>query len=103
MNSKIAIAAGLVGAFVLSGTAFADAAGLKAATSSCLTKHANTKDAANVTLECTAADGKLGGCKIVDNSGAAGFGQAAVCVAGYLPIGDKTGTVRLPVRFPGGG
>lgn len=103
MNSKIAIAAGLAAAFVLSGTALADAAGLKAATSGCLTKHANTKDAANVTLECTAGGGKLGACKIVDNSGSAGFGQAAVCVAGYLPIGDKTGTVRLPVRFPGGG
>lgn len=103
MNSKIAIAAGVVGAFVLSGTAFADAAGLKAATSACLTKHANTKDAAAVTLECTAGAGKLSGCKVVDNSGAAGFGQAAMCVAAQLPIGDKTGTVRLPVRFPGGG
>lgn len=101
MNSKIAIATGLVGAFVLSGTAFADAAGLKAATSACLTKHANSRDAANVTLECTAGGGKLGACKIVDNTGSAGFGQAAICVAGNLPIGDKTGAVRVPVRFPG--
>ena len=102
MNSKIAIAAGVLGAFILSGSAFADAAGLKNATSSCLTKHANTHDAAAVTLECTAADGKLGDCKVVDNSGSKGFADAAVCVASYLPIGDKTGQVRLPVRFPGG-
>ncbi len=101
MNSKLAITAGIAGAFLMSGAALADAAGLRNATSGCLTKHANTKDAANVTLECTAAGGKLGGCKVVDNSGSAGFAQAAMCVAEYLPIGDKTGTVRLPVRFPG--
>ena len=102
MNSKLAIAAGLFGALVLSGSALADAAGLKNATSNCLTKHANTHDAASVTLECTAGGGKLGDCKVVDNSGSKGFADAAVCVAAYLPIGDKTGQVRLPVRFPGG-
>jgi len=102
MNSKLAITAGILGALALSSSALADAAGLKAATSNCLSKHANTRDAASVTLECTAGGGKLGSCKVVDNSGAKGFADAAVCVANYLPIGDKTGQVRLPVRFPGG-
>jgi hypothetical protein len=102
MNSKLAFAAGVLGAIVLSSSALADAASLKSATSSCLTKHANTRESASVTLECTAGGGKLGACKVVDNSGSKGFADAAVCVAGHLPIGDKTGAIRVPVRFPGG-
>lgn len=70
----------------------------------CLTKNANTHDAAMVMLECTADGGKLTGCKVVDNSQPGkGFDKAALCVADALPMGSKTGTVKVPMRFPGGG
>ena len=53
-------------------------------------------------LECNAGGGKLGGCKVVDNSAPGkGFDKAAVCVAGFLPVGAKTGTIRVPVKFTG--
>ena len=68
----------------------------------CLTQYANENDSAAVTLECTAASGKLTGCKVLDNSaGGKGFDKAALCVAEYLPVGGKTGTIKVPVRFPG--
>jgi hypothetical protein len=70
----------------------------------CLTKNANTRDAAMVMLECTADAGKLSGCKVLDNSVPnKGFDKAALCVAEALPMGTKTGTVKVPMRFPGGG
>ncbi len=69
----------------------------------CLTKNANTHDAAVVMLECTADGGKLTGCKVVENSlPNKGFDKAALCVADALPMGSKTGTVKVPMRFPGG-
>jgi hypothetical protein len=30
-----------------------------------------------------------------------GFDKAALCVANLLPIGSKTGTVKVPIRFQG--
>ena len=70
----------------------------------CLTKHANARDPAMVTLECTAGGGKLTECKVVDNSATGkGFDKAALCVADAMPIGTKTGSVKVPMRFPGGG
>jgi len=69
----------------------------------CLQQFANTRDAAQVMLECNAADGKLSDCKVVDNSaGGKGFDKAAMCIAEKLPMGAKTGTVKVPFRFPGG-
>jgi len=39
----------------------------------------------------------------VDNSAAGkGFDKAAMCIAEKLPMGAKTGTVKVPFRFPGG-
>jgi hypothetical protein len=39
---------------------------------------------------------------VLDNSaGGKGFDKAALCVADYLPVGGKTGTIKVPVRFPG--
>lgn len=68
----------------------------------CLTKHANTRDAATVMLECTADAGKLSGCKVLEDSKAGkGFDKAAVCVAEALPMGSKSGVVKVPMRFPG--
>jgi len=72
--------------------------------SKCLTKNANTRDAAVVMLECTADGGKLSGCKVLENSQPnKGFDKAALCVADALPMGSKSGTVKVPMRFPGGG
>ncbi|WP_374575509.1 hypothetical protein [Phenylobacterium sp.] len=71
--------------------------------SKCLTKHANTHDSATVMLECTAADGKLSNCTVLsDSSNGKGFDKAALCVADALPMGSKTGQVKVPMRFPGG-
>ena len=91
---------GLLGSFVTVGAA--SAASLQDTMESCLNKHANTSEAAAVTLECTAAGGKLTACKVVDNNASKGFGEAALCVADALPIGSKTGVIRVPLRFTGG-
>jgi hypothetical protein len=101
MKSNIAIIAGVLGAFAIVSSAAADAKSYQAAVEKCLNQFANTSDSATVTLECTAAGGKLDGCKVLDNTGGKGFGQAAVCVAKEIPIGDKTGTIKVPVRFAG--
>ena len=65
----------------------------------CLMKNANTRDAAMVMLECTADAGKV----LEDSKPNKGFDKAALCVAEALPMGSKTGTVKVPMRFPGGG
>jgi hypothetical protein len=101
MKSNIVFAAAVLGAFAIAGSAAADAKSYQAAVEKCLTQFANTSDSATVTLECSAAAGKLDGCKVLDNTGGKGFGQAAVCVAKEIPIGDKTGTIKVPVRFAG--
>jgi len=68
----------------------------------CIAKFANTSDSANVMLECTAGGGKLSDCKVVENSAPnKGFDKAAVCVASTLPVGSKTGAIRVPIRFVG--
>jgi hypothetical protein len=70
----------------------------------CIAKNANPHDAAVVMLECSADAGKLTGCKVVENSQPSkGFDKAALCVADALPMGSKSGTVKVPMRFPGGG
>jgi hypothetical protein len=101
MKSNIAIIAGVLGAFAIVGSAAADAKSYQAAVEKCLSQFANDSDSATVTLECTAAGGKLDGCKVLENSGAKGFAAAAMCVAKEIPIGDKTGDIKVPVRFAG--
>ena len=77
-------------------------AGFEEKMGSCLSKHANTRDAASVVLECNADGGKLSGCKVLSDSAAGkGFDKAALCVADVLPMGSKSGVVKVPVRFPG--
>lgn len=94
------IAAGLLAVVSIAGPA--SAANLQAQMESCLSKHANTRQAASITLECTADAGKLTACKVVQSQAPSpGFEKAAMCVAEVLPMGGKTGTVRVPVRFPG--
>ena len=76
--------------------------GFEEAMDACIAKHANAKDAAQVMLECKADAGKLSGCKVLSDSAAGkGFDKAAICVAEKLPMGDKVGSVKVPLRFPG--
>jgi hypothetical protein len=101
MKSKFVILGGVLGAFAIVGSAAADAKSYQAAVEKCLNQYANATESATVTLECAAAGGKLDGCKVLDNTGGKGFASAAMCVAKEIPIGDKTGTIKVPVRFAG--
>lgn len=95
----------LIGGTVLSlALASAAAAGsFQESMSKCLTQNANTRDAATVMLSCTAGGGKLTACTVVsDSAPGKGFDKAALCVAAVMPMGDKTGDVKVPMRFPGG-
>lgn len=71
--------------------------------SKCVTKFARSTQPATVTLECTAADGKVSGCKVVEAPVPRnGFDDAALCVSEYLPVGGKTGTITFPIKFERG-
>ncbi len=99
MKTSISLIAGLFVGVAASRGALADG-NFQAHYTDCVDKFATTSSAASVTLECSAAAGKLGACKVVDNSAPGkGFDRAAVCVAAFLPMGTKTGMVRVPVRF----
>ncbi|MDR3506925.1 MAG: hypothetical protein P4L64_03405 [Caulobacteraceae bacterium] len=101
MKNSIAIAAGIVGSFLIAGSSLADG-GFQAHMTQCVDKFASASDSASVVLECSAAEGKLSDCKVVENSAAGkGFDKAALCVASFLPIGSKTGTIRVPLKFQG--
>jgi hypothetical protein len=102
MRLSTVIAAGIAGSFFVAQAASA-AGGFEDQMARCLQQHANTRDAAQVMLECNAEGGKLSDCKVVDNSAAGkGFDKAAMCIAEKLPMGTKTGPVKVPFRFPGG-
>lgn len=102
MKISITIAAGVAGSFFIAQAALAGG-GFEDQMARCLQQHANTRDAAQVMLECNADGGKLSDCKVVDNSASGkGFDKAAMCIAEKLPMGAKTGTVKVPFRFPGG-
>lgn len=91
-----AISLGLLVAGAASAASFEESMGR------CLAKNANTRDQATVMLDCTADGGKLSACKVVsDSAPGKGFDKAALCVADVLPIGSRTGQVKVPVRFPG--
>lgn len=100
MKKIIAVGGGVLISLVLaSATA---AASFEESMARCISKHANTRDAATVMLECSADGGKLSGCKVLQDSAAGkGFDKAALCVADALPMGAKTGQVKVPMRFPG--
>jgi hypothetical protein len=66
----------------------------------CVDKFANSKLSATVMLECTAAEGKLSNCKVLEApTPINGFDKAAMCVANVLPVGAKTGTIKVPIHF----
>jgi hypothetical protein len=101
MQKAISLIGGVALSLALTGAA--SAASFQESMAKCLTKNANTRDAATVMLQCTAAGGKLGGCSVVsDSAPGKGFDKAALCVAEAMPIGDKSGDVKIPMRFPGG-
>ena len=100
MKKFIALGGGLVVSLMIANAA--SAASFEESMARCLTKHANTRDAATVMLECNADGGKLSDCKVLqDSASGKGFDKAALCVAEALPMGSKTGLVKVPMRFPG--
>jgi len=102
MNNLVKIMGGMALSLALVGPS--SAANFQESMEKCLIKHANTRDSAVVMLECSADAGKLSACKVLENSQPTkGFDKAALCVADALPMGAKTGTVKVPMRFPGGG
>src|SRR4051794_11478427 len=102
MQKLITVLSGVSLSLIVAGAA--SAASFQDSMATCLTKNANTKDSATVMLQCTAGGGKLTGCTVVsDSSPGKGFDKAALCVAQAMPMGaDKTGDVKVPMRFPGG-
>ncbi|CAN7195626.1 hypothetical protein LJR219_000493 [Phenylobacterium sp. LjRoot219] len=102
MKNVIGLMSGIGLSLVL--TSAATAASFEDSMSRCLSRNANTRDAATVMLDCNAEAGKLSACKVVsDSAPGKGFDKAALCVAEVLPMGAKTGQVKVPLRFPGGG
>ena len=92
----IVTAAAAVVAFSAAGSA----ASLAEQFANCATKYANPKLGATIMLECNAADGKLNDCKVLEApTPANGFDKAAMCVAEVLPIGARTGSIKVPVKF----
>jgi hypothetical protein len=82
----------------------ATAASFEESMDRCLNRNANPRDEATVMLSCTATAGKLSDCKVLsDTKPGKGFDKAALCVAAVLPMGTKTGEVKVPMKFPGGG
>ena len=101
MKNIIAVGGGVLISLVLASASAA--ASFEENMARCISKHANTRDAATVMLECSADGGKLSDCKVLQDSAAGkGFDKAALCVADALPMGSKTGQVKVPMRFPGG-
>ena len=98
MKKSIAAAVGIAGSFFLVSNALAG--GFQEHVTQCVEKFADPNMTASVMLECTAGGGKLSDCKVVDNSAAGkGFDKAAMCLADFLPMGSKTGSVRVPLKF----
>jgi|TARA_R100000935_G_scaffold58118_1_gene93988 hypothetical protein len=100
VKNIIAVGGGVLISLVLASASAA--ASFEESMARCISKHANTRDAATVMLECSADGGKLSGCVVLQDSAAGkGFDKAALCVADALPMGSKTGQVKVPMRFPG--
>lgn len=98
MRKTTVMLSAMIGVFALS--AQVHAAGLAEAYASCVDKFASHKQTATVMLMCTAAGGKLTECKVLEApSPSNGFDKAALCVAEALPIGSKTGQIKVPILF----
>lgn len=98
MNKYVALAFGAAALAAMSGVG--QAASLSDQFASCVEKYANSKMSASVMLQCNAGDGKLSGCTVLEApTPLNGFDKAAMCVAEVLPIGSKTGTIKVPIKF----
>ena len=94
MKKIIALGGGVFVSLVL--TSATAAASFEESMARCISKHANTRDAATVMLECTADGGKLSDCKVLQDSAAGkGFDKAALCVAEALPMGSKLSLIHI--------
>ncbi len=87
--------AGLAGAAMMCAPALAGS--LADQFASCANKYA-VSTAASVMLQCTAADGKLTNCKVLESANASAD-KAALCVADAIPVGSKTGDIKVPIKF----
>ena len=102
MRHRLFVAAAIVASLTTTSSSLAGGS-FGEAMDACLSRFANTRDPAQVTLECTAVDGKLTDCKVVaDSMAGKGFDKAAICVAEKLPMAGKAGPMKVPFRFPGG-
>ena len=82
IKTSFVLVMGVAGSLAIASGALADGS-FQEHYSDCVDKFASTATPANVMLECNADGGKLGGCKVVDNSAPGkGFDKAAMCVAG---------------------
>ena len=97
MKFRVSIAA-LAGAVLLGAPALAGS--LADQFASCANKY-SVSTAASVMLQCTAADGKLTNCKVLE-SASASADKAALCVADAIPVGSKTGDIKVPIKFDPG-
>ncbi len=98
MKKSIAIIGGIIGGFFLVSTPLAE--DYHQHVTACVDKYADRTVSASVMLECTAGGGKLSDCKVVENTVIGkGFDRAAMCVSGFLPMGAKTGTIKVPLKF----
>ncbi len=66
MKNLIKLGGGIALCLAFAGAS--SAADFQESMAKCLTKHANTRDAAVVMLECSATAGKLSGCKVLEDS-----------------------------------
>lgn len=90
-----ACVAGAAGLMVLAGPCLAGS--LADQFANCAKKF-SVSAAASVMLECTAADGKLTDCKVLE-SATPSADKAALCVADAIPVGSKTGAIKVPIKF----
>jgi hypothetical protein len=90
----------LVGAAVVLLSGSASAGSLADKFNACVAKFAYPTVEATVTLECNAGGGKLTDCKVVEAPNPArGFDKAAMCAADAIPVGERSGTIRFPIKF----
>jgi phage-related minor tail protein len=102
MKYSTAFFGAIVASLALVGNAVAAGGSYQDQVDKCVSQYANDHDSAAITLECTADAGKLSACKVVESTTSLkGFEKAAMCVAEFLPVGSKTGQIKVPVRFPG--
>lgn len=94
------LAAVILAAAVFAGPAVADT--LQDQYSDCLIRYSDEAQTGDVMLQCNAEDGRLIGCRVTNAPvPTRGLDKAALCVASHIPVGQREGEVRVPIRFKG--